>query len=118
MGRFVSLLSVLMSADCLAGCSCFNTYATVQNFSSMPLMDAKWLLSESPAIVVDVGTIAGGSSQRTTLPSGFGESSLHFTAVLDSRNIQVTCGYLESDGLYHAHVRVNSNGTATCEVTI
>jgi hypothetical protein len=52
------------------------------------------------------------------LPSGFGESSLHFTAALNSRNIQVTCGYLESDGLYQAHVRVNPDRSATCEVTI
>jgi hypothetical protein len=118
MWRFVSLSSVLISIICLAGCGWFNTYATVQNLSSTPLMGAKWVLSESPAIIVEVGTIAGGSSQRTTLPSGFGESSLHFTAALDSKNIQVTCGYLESDGLYQAHVRVNPDGSATCEVTI
>ncbi len=118
MWRFISLSSVLTGIISVAGCGWFNTYATVQNFSSTSLMGAQWVLSESPAIVVEVGTIAGGSSKRTELPSGFGESSLDFTAVLDSRRIQVTCGYLESDGDYQAHVRVKPDGSATCEVTI
>ena len=91
---------------------------TFNNQSDSPVHDVRWTLQENPEVVIDVGAVAPRTSKRTTLPSGFGESSLWIGATRGSELLVAECGYIESDSSYSAAASIQAEGPIICKVNL
>jgi hypothetical protein len=114
MPRFL-LATALLTAVPLIACS---TDATFENQSSNPVHDVRWILEEEPEVVISVGLVAPRTSMPTTLPSGFGESSLWVGALRGSELLLTECGYIEAGGSYSAAASIQVEGPITCKVSL
>jgi hypothetical protein len=114
MRRYL-LVTALLTTVLLVGCS---SDVTFKNQSDAPVHDVRWTLKEEPEVVVDVGTVAPRTSERTTLPSGFGESSLWIGATRGHELLVTECGYIEAGGSYSADASIQAEGPIICKVNL
>jgi hypothetical protein len=109
------LVTALLTLVVLVACS---NDVTFENQSSSPVHDVRWVLEEEPEVVISVGVVAPRTSMPTSLPSGFGESSLWVGALRGSELLLTECGYIEAGGSYSAAASIQAEGPITCKVSL